>query len=187
MAKASTRKGGSSTGNAVSSTGAPPRRRGRPQTSPASLANLRVTEAGLANLQPPHEPTELLRTQVATMAGYGLTQPQIALLIDVSEGTLRKYYERELKLGEARATLTVSQTLYRRATSGDLGAAIFWMKARGGWSEKREGPAVQVTATANAAASASLVLPDDRRRAVLAIVRARALAEADSVGVGAAD
>lgn len=160
---------------------AAPRKPGSPQRSPVALANL----------QEAHQPTEVLRQQVATMAGYGLTQAQIALLIEVSEPTLRKYYERELKLGEARATLTVSQTLYRRATSGnDLGAAIFWMKARGGWRERDAPGGVTVNATAQAAAGAGgggLALTEDRRRAVMAIVRARALAEADHVGVGAAD
>lgn len=71
-----------------------------------------------------------------TLAGYGLPHVMIARLIGVSEPTLRKHLSNELKLGEAKATSQVSQNLYNRATKqNDLGAMIFWLKARAGWRE----------------------------------------------------
>src|SRR5215218_1344245 len=64
---------------------------------------------------------------------------------------LKKHYPEELARGGAMATAMVGQSLYRMATDwmkpGEGGrpcapdkaavaAAIFWMKARAGWSEK---------------------------------------------------
>ncbi|MBD0276116.1 MAG: hypothetical protein ICV73_29850, partial [Acetobacteraceae bacterium] len=95
--------------------------------------------------RPPHEPTEATRRQVEGMAGYGLTQPQIAKVLRIGETTLRKYYGEELERGEAVATSLVGQSLYRAATDwmkpgkdgkarapdkSAVAAAIFWMKAR---------------------------------------------------------
>lgn len=83
-----------------------------------------------------HEPTEASRSQVTMMAGLGLTQAQIGLLVGCNEETLRKHYGHELEFGVAQATVQVAKTLYEKATKDrDLGAAIFWMKARAGWRE----------------------------------------------------
>lgn len=83
-----------------------------------------------------HQPTEQSRQQATMMAGLGLPQTMIALLIGCNEETLRKHYASELELGVAQATAAVAKTLYEKATKDrDLGAAIFWMKARAGWRE----------------------------------------------------
>lgn len=87
--------------------------------------------------KPEWEPTEDERFRAETLAGYGVPHKMIALLCGVSEPTLRKHLSDVLDLGEAKATSQVAQTLYMRATKGnDLGAAIFWLKARAGWREK---------------------------------------------------
>lgn len=83
-----------------------------------------------------HVPTESSRQQVTMMSGLGLTQAQIGLLVGCNEETLRKHYAHELEFGVAQATVQVAKTLYEKATKDrDLGAAIFWMKARAGWRE----------------------------------------------------
>jgi hypothetical protein len=70
------------------------------------------------------------------LAGLGITQNQIALIIGCSKPTLLQYFDAELALGEAKATARVAQSLFQRAVSGDVSSMIFWMKARAGWSER---------------------------------------------------
>lgn len=85
----------------------------------------------------PHVPDDKSRALVTTAAGYGLPQEMIAILVGISENTLRLRYRHELDTGKATATFKVAQTLFNRATTGkDLGAAIFWLKAQAGWREK---------------------------------------------------
>ena len=86
--------------------------------------------------RPRWQPTDADRLRAETLGGLGVPQDQIALLIGVTTNTLRKYLMPELKLGHAKATSQVAQTLYNRATKGnDLGAAIFWLKSQAGWRE----------------------------------------------------
>src|SRR6185437_12189264 len=97
-------------------------------------------------IRPAFEPTDERRRQAETLAGLGLTQDQIALIIGCDPKTLRKHFDHELKVGDARATEKVAKSLFERATSGEgrdaVTAAIFWMKARAKWSERHE---LQVT------------------------------------------
>lgn len=88
--------------------------------------------------QAPHEPDEKSRATVKMAAGLGLPQKMICTLLGIgSTNTLVKHYADELAKGEAEATLQVASTLFHRATVGkDLGAAVFWLKARAGWREK---------------------------------------------------
>ena len=61
------------------------------------------------------------------------------VLLDVDPKTLRKHFRRELSRGSVEATAKVAQTLFHMATvDKNVGAAIFWMKARAGWREKHE-------------------------------------------------
>lgn len=86
----------------------------------------------------PHEPTEKDRKQVTLMAGIGLTHDQIAKVMQISDETLRKYYDEELSTGEAKLTAMVANNLYNIAIGSGQGAvtaAIFWMKTRAGWRE----------------------------------------------------
>ncbi len=101
--------------------------------------------------RPPHQPTEEARRHVQRMAGDGLTHAQIARVVRLGETTLKRHYAEELARGAALATATVGRSLFRMATDwmtpGEDGrprapdraavaAAIFWMKARAGWSER---------------------------------------------------
>ena len=84
-------------------------------------------------------PTDEQRRMVKGMAGLGVPQEGIAVLIDVDPKTLRKYFAPELERGSVEATAKVAQSLFQMATSGqNVAAAIFWMKARAGWREKHE-------------------------------------------------
>lgn len=86
----------------------------------------------------PFVPTPTERKQVETMAGLGLRQPEIALLVrdGISLATLLRHFRRELTRGTAKASSQVAQSLYQQALAGNTTAAIWWTKARMGWSEK---------------------------------------------------
>ena len=85
--------------------------------------------------RPPHEPTRETRRMVEHHAAIGTPHAQIAKLLALSVNTLKKHYGEELELGLARANAVVSGTLFTEAKRGNITAAIFWMKTRGGWRE----------------------------------------------------
>lgn len=72
------------------------------------------------------------------MAGFGVPQEEIATFLEIDGKTLRKHFRAELDRGSIEATTKVAQSLFRMATEGNnVAAAIFWMKARAGWSERQ--------------------------------------------------
>jgi len=85
-----------------------------------------------------HEPTPEMRSQVEALAGFGVRADEIAGYLGIDPKTLRKHYRRELDVGTTKANVQVARALHRQATEGNTSAAIFWMKARGGWREKHE-------------------------------------------------
>ncbi len=85
------------------------------------------------------QPTEEQRRTVRAMSGFGVPQDGIAVLLEIDPKTLRAHFRRELDRGSVEATAKVAQTLFHMATvDKNVGAAIFWMKARGGWREKHD-------------------------------------------------
>ena len=148
--------------------------------------------------RPPHEPTEERRRQVEGMAGNGLTNEQIARVMRIGETTLKKHYPEELARGGAMATALVGQSLYRMATDwmqppgegeprkgpdkAAVAAAIFWMKARAGWSEK-----VKLEHSGDAANPLAVLLTrptDELERRQREIDEALAAIEAGARGAG---
>lgn len=72
------------------------------------------------------------------MVGFGLTQEQIAKILNIAESTLKKYFPDELEHGVSRINSAVAQNLFSIATSreqGSVAAAIFWLKTRARWRE----------------------------------------------------
>jgi len=86
--------------------------------------------------RPAHKPTEHIRRQVEALAGFGITQEQISKVVKIGIKVLERDYREELDTGGTKATAKVAESLYKQATSGNVAAAIFWMKARAGWTEK---------------------------------------------------
>ncbi len=86
--------------------------------------------------RPAFQPSDEQRKTVTAMAGYGIPQEGISKVIGIDLKTLRKHFREELDKGEVVATSKVAESLYKMATEGNVSAAIFWMKARAGWSEK---------------------------------------------------
>lgn len=89
----------------------------------------------MSNPNNEHIPTDVQRGQVEAMTGFGITQDDIAIFLDVDPKTLRKHYPRELAIGKVKANTKVAQRLFQHATGDSVAAAIFWMKAQAGWRE----------------------------------------------------
>jgi hypothetical protein len=84
------------------------------------------------------KPTDEQRRQVELMAAVGVSQYDIAQVLDIAEKTLRKAFREELDKGIIKANAKVGANLLRMAC-GDgreaLVAAIYWTKTRMGWVE----------------------------------------------------
>lgn len=83
------------------------------------------------------KPTDEQRRTVRALSGFGIPQPDIATHLGIDPKTIRKHFRVELDRGSIEATAKVAQSLFNMATQGgNVAAAIFWLKARGGWREK---------------------------------------------------
>jgi hypothetical protein len=99
-----------------------------------------------------HQPTEDNRRLIRTLAGIGVPIKMVASQIGIDEKTLRKYYDDDIDVGQAKATSAVAKRLYDIAMSDSkesLTACIFWLKCRARWSTL-DGPEVQVNVQNNA-------------------------------------
>ena len=84
-----------------------------------------------------HKPTAETRSNVKALASVGTTQEHIAIYLDIDVKTLRKHYRRELDTSLIIANSNVAKSLYKNANDGNVTAQIFWLKTKGGWSEKK--------------------------------------------------
>lgn len=80
------------------------------------------------------------------MAGIGVAQDDIALVIGIDPKTLRLRYRVELDKGAILANAKVAGQLFKIATAEKptretITAVIFWLKCRAGWSEYAPAPA----------------------------------------------
>lgn len=85
-----------------------------------------------------HVPDDKTRRTVETMAGYGISEDDIAFVLDITIPTLDKHYRRELRMGRIKANTKVAERLFQAATDRDspnLTAMIWWEKTRTGLSE----------------------------------------------------
>ena len=90
-----------------------------------------------------HHPTDDSRLLVETLVGFGVVQPEIADILDISVKTLSEHYREQLTLGAHKANAAVVNNLFRIATdprggSASVNAGIWWTKARMNWSETRK-------------------------------------------------
>ena len=84
-----------------------------------------------------HEPTAETRSNVKALASVGTTQEHIAIYLGIDVKTLRKHYRRELDTSLIIANSNVAKSLYKNANDGNVTAQIFWLKTKGGWSERK--------------------------------------------------
>ena len=84
----------------------------------------------------PHQPTSETRQLARSYAGMGMRRSDIALLLDISEKTLRLYYSDELEEGLAEANAAVVSQLHKLIREGNTSATIFADKCGGCKSAK---------------------------------------------------
>jgi predicted secreted protein len=85
--------------------------------------------------RPPYAPSEQDRKTVKAMTAYGISQDQITAVLGITGKTLRKHFRREIATAAIEANAQVAGSLFRKASSGDTIAQIFWLKVRAGWKE----------------------------------------------------
>jgi hypothetical protein len=115
---------------------------------------------------------EAMREKVRYLAGVGVRQDDIALIIGCAPKTLRKRFRAELDRGVAEANATMCGYLFAAAKAGNIPAIIFWLKTRARWREEtavdaQAADAQAPHADADSDSPALLVLPDNSRDAEL--------------------
>ena len=88
--------------------------------------------------RPRFQPSASQRQTVEAMAGCGIPETDISLVLAVAPKTLRKHFRSELDTGHIKANAKIAGNLYRIATGNGreaVTAAIFWLKTRSGWKE----------------------------------------------------
>tara|TARA_Y100000593_G_scaffold57832_1_gene107487 strand:- start:479 stop:850 length:372 start_codon:yes stop_codon:yes gene_type:complete len=89
------------------------------------------------------KPTTEQRKQVEAMCGYGIPVDDIAKVIinphttrPVCKQTMYNHFRAELATGMTKANAKVAESIYKAAVErNNMTAAIWWSKARMGWSE----------------------------------------------------
>jgi hypothetical protein len=80
------------------------------------------------------------RAQVEAMAGFGISEAEIARVLQITPDKMHSLYAKELKSAATRVNARVAENLFRKAI-GDgkesVTAAIFWLKTRAGWKESQ--------------------------------------------------
>lgn len=76
--------------------------------------------------------------QASTLAGYGLTNEQIATILGISLRTINNKPEllQAIKDGKATAAATIMQTAFQIARKGNAAMCMFILKCKHGWREK---------------------------------------------------
>lgn len=86
-----------------------------------------------------HTPTSKSRKRVRFLAGWGFTQEEIALLIDISEATLKLRYAPDLRVGMLECDEKVADrmmTIIEKGNDADAGRwGMFYFKVRRHWHE----------------------------------------------------
>ena len=91
-----------------------------------------------------YEVTPELVARVEAMAATGLTIEQIAHCLDWCPDALyrkkkaHKELQEAIKRGQNKGIATITNSLFQNAKGGNLGAQIFYLKNRAGWSDKQE-------------------------------------------------
>lgn len=69
------------------------------------------------------------------MVMAGISQDQIAQVMECSLATLKRHFQRILSTAREFANAQVAGALYKNAIKGNVSAQIFWLKAQAGWTE----------------------------------------------------
>lgn len=110
----------------------------RPKTRPDDRRGLTAISTGDRSIRtPPFVATPEQRAKVKEYARV-CNDDQIAILVGISVSTLQRHFRAELDEGRAQVTATIGAKLIAQALAGDKASMIFFLKTRGGWTQKHE-------------------------------------------------
>lgn len=73
-----------------------------------------------------------LREIVARLAAFGNDAAEIALILGMDEAIIAKRFSKEIESGPKIVSAQIAEVVYQRALRGDMGACVFYLRARGG-------------------------------------------------------
>lgn len=81
--------------------------------------------------------TDAERKQIEDMAASGVPIYQIAAAVrdGISDGTLKKHFNKAMLASKARRNFQIGTALFDKAVAGDTAALSLWAKTQMGWSE----------------------------------------------------
>lgn len=85
--------------------------------------------------RPEFVPTDEQRTLVKVMVAGEIKQEDIAAVLRIAKGTLRKHFRKEIATAIAELNGKVVGSLYKQALAGDVKAAIWITQSRMGWKQ----------------------------------------------------
>lgn len=98
-----------------------------------------IDDAGRVYAQPKVDLSE-----IEMMASVGMTTKQIADALRIPPTTMGKLIKNDptvqeaIDRGTSRGVKMVTDSLFNLALKGNVAAAIFWLKNKGGWQDKQE-------------------------------------------------
>src|SRR6516164_2916608 len=135
-----------------------------------SAARIQMYRAPLM-ARKPFVVNDAIHEKVRHLAGLGVSQDDIARIVQCSPKTLRKRCRDDLDCGAAEANAIVSGCLFAAAKGGNIAAQIFWLKSRARWRERDASDHRAADGDADANSPVVLVLPDNGRDSDLVGVR----------------
>lgn len=81
------------------------------------------------------KPTDEQRKQIQTLAGFGLTQEQIARVLGMHRETLRKHALEDFERGKDLALTQAVQSLFANIKKGKEASIFFYLKTQHRWRE----------------------------------------------------
>src|SRR5580692_8495739 len=85
--------------------------------------------------RPPFIPTKEQRNYARAMVACGMSQAEMATVLHINGGTLRRAFKSELKDGETVVMSAVMGKLVQKAMNDDNACMFVILKTRGGWRE----------------------------------------------------
>ncbi len=109
---------------------------------------------GTKSVSSMHQRDNEIADSVRVLAGLGLRIEQIGLYHELTTDTIRDHYGEEFRIGEVQTNAQVGAALFQtakdRTHKSHVQAAIWWTKARMGWTEAQP-DAAPLTTPGNAA------------------------------------
>ena len=132
-----------STGSAVKAAARPRPRAVRSKAGIRAESAATCDSAAKLATGTPSAESPQLRRRAARFAGLGLSDADIAVILDLDEASLADRFGREIARGRILANALVARALLRRAIGSGpnaVSAAIFWLRNRSSWGDE-PGPA----------------------------------------------